>query len=396
MDLPVEQLAGAKVEGLYVHVPFCRRRCDYCDFYSTVLDDRRVDPFVDAVAAELGFWAGRLDLAPVRTIFIGGGTPTALPPDALDRLIETILAAAGRPGRPIEEFTVEANPATVDASLAGRLRRRGVDRLSLGAQSFDAAQLARLGRIHGPEATAESVRIARAAGFANVNLDLMFAVPGQTPAGWQADLAAALALGVEHLSCYALTIEPGTPLADQVAAGRVQPLDDETAAGMYRSAIGGLRSAGLAQYEISNFARPGRQCRHNLLYWENRDWLGLGPGAASHLAGWRFRRPPDLGRYLASPGRADFEQVEHLSGPAAAGEAAMLALRLRDGLDPDRFAERYGVDPRRLWADAIGRHLGLGLLAWRDGRLQITEAALPVADSVLADFVMDRSREPAA
>ncbi len=388
MDLPVRQLESAP-EGVYVHVPFCRRRCGYCDFYSTVLEPGRVGPFLDALDGEIARWADRVDLTAVRTLFIGGGTPTALPPDALERIIEAVRDAIGRSaGRgPVEEFTVEANPATVSPELAGRLRRLGVDRLSIGAQSFDAGDLAVLDRAHDPGETAESVRVARSAGFENISLDLIFAVPGQTARRWRANLSAAVELGVEHLSCYGLTIEPGTPLAAQVAGGRVVPAEEGPAAAMYRAAIGGLRSAGLEQYEISNFARSGRQCAHNLLYWRNRDWLGLGPAAASHLDGWRFRRPGDLERYVATGGRDDFEQVERLSGAAAVGEAAMLALRLREGLDANEFARRYGADPRMLWAEPIRRHADLGLLEWSDGRLRLTEAALPVADSVLADFL---------
>ena len=191
MDLPVEQLAHSPVEGLYVHVPFCRKRCDYCDFYSMVLDPARAAEFVDAAIAELAFWKERLDWSAARTIFIGGGTPTALPAEALNRLLE----AVGRAVPEVSEFTIEANPATVDAELARRLRQHGVNRISLGVQSFDAGELETLGRIHSPAEAAESVRVARAAGFGNINLDLIYGIPGQTLDSWQAQPGSGRSVG---------------------------------------------------------------------------------------------------------------------------------------------------------------------------------------------------------
>ncbi|MDD4890237.1 MAG: radical SAM family heme chaperone HemW [Phycisphaerae bacterium] len=386
MSLSRGQLADVAADrplGLYVHVPFCLRRCLYCDFNSNVFAAELARPFVDAVLAELAFWAGRLDLSSLRTIFIGGGTPTVLPPDELARLIDAIAAS------PANEFTIEANPATVSPSLADRLRSLGVNRISFGAQSFDPAELALLGRAHSVEQIADSVRIARRAGYDNVNLDVMYGLPGQSLAGWRSTLAAAVALGVEHLSCYALSYEPGTELARRAKAGLVAPVPDEAAVAMYAAAQADLAAAGFEHYEISNWAKPGRQCRHNLLYWQNRPWLGLGPSAASFLAGLRFKGRASLADYEAAAiaGQPEFDDIEHLTGLPAVGEAMMLALRLRAGLDADEFARRYGLDIRRQFAEVIARHEQAGLLRWQGSRLQLTEAALPVSDSVLVDFI---------
>ncbi|MCG3178446.1 MAG: Oxygen-independent coproporphyrinogen-III oxidase-like protein [Phycisphaerae bacterium] len=383
--------AAAPPEGLYIHIPFCRHRCSYCDFYTLVLDEARAGEFVEALLAELAAWRARVDLSAVRTVFIGGGTPTVLPEGMLERIVAAAREAAG----PLEEFTVEANPATVDAAKARRLGGLGVDRLSFGAQSFDADELRRLDRIHDVDAIAGSVAIARDAGFDNVNLDLMFGVPSPAdqpaPPGalerWRANLAAAVALGVEHLSCYGLTYEPNTPLTQRVRMGRVTPVDDDLSAAMYRATLADLRAEGFEHYEISNWARPGRQCRHNLIYWHNRPWVAIGPSAAGYLGGVRYKVAPHLGRYLGSPGDPPLVDVERLDGAAAAGEAAFLALRLREGLDVAAFAARYGADPEALFAEPIARHLRIGTLERIGGRLRLADAALPVADSVLADFV---------
>ena len=399
----LSQAASAKPQGLYVHVPFCVRRCRYCDFSSNVFRPDLAEAFVAAVLAELAFWSARLDLSEVRTIFLGGGTPTVLPAGQLNRLIRNLLASC--PGL-IEEFTIEANPATIDPPLARQLRSLGVARISLGAQSFDPAELAMLGRLHSADQVRQSVAIVRDAGFSNVNLDLMFGLPGQTPAGWRSSLAAAAALGVEHLSCYALSIEPRTPMGDDVAAGRIRPLDEFLAADMYRATLRDLLRAGFQHYEISNWAKPAARgagpvpaaqdfllpafhCRHNVLYWDNRPWLAIGPAAASYLGGIRFKAAGDLATYLAAAGagRPAYDDAEQLTGLRALGEAIMLALRMRRGLDVDEFRSRYGIDVANHFSGPIARHARAGLLRWAGRRLQLTELALPVADSVLADFI---------
>jgi oxygen-independent coproporphyrinogen-3 oxidase len=399
----LQQAASAKPQGLYLHIPFCARRCRYCDFNSNLYRPDLADAFVAGVLAELAFWSQRLDLSAIRTIFLGGGTPTVLPADHLDRLIRSLLAGCSSP---IEEFTIEANPATIDPPLARHLHALGVNRISLGAQSFDPAELKLLGRLHSADQVRQSVAAVREAGFDNVNLDLMFGLPAQTLAGWRSNMAAAVALGIEHLSCYALSIEPHTPMGEDLSAGRILPPDEYLVADMYRAAQHDLAAAGFEHYEISNWARPaasasdeisqpseGRlpafHCRHNVLYWDNRPWLAIGPSAASFLGGIRFKAVGDLATYIAAAaaGRSDYTDIEQLTGLRAIGEAIMLALRLRRGLDADEFQTRYGVDVARQFAEPIARHTQAGLLRWVGRRLQLTEQSLPVADSVLADFI---------
>lgn len=386
MRLPLESFPPDKPLGVYVHVPFCRQRCIYCDFYSTApVAPSLVEPFVEAVLAELAFWRSRVDLSAVRTLFVGGGTPTALPADA----IESLLRALTRALPALDEFTIEANPATLDLALARRIRSIGANRLSFGAQSFDPADLALLSRLHGRNAIAESMRVARMAGFENVSLDLMLGLPNQTVTAWQANLRAAVDLAADHLSCYGLSYEPGTVLAQLAATGRVTPLSEERVSQMYLATLAQLSASGYVHYEISNWSLPGRACRHNLLYWRNRPWLGVGPSAASYLSGFRFRGVPDVRRYIECvvAGAPDYVDVERLQAAAALGEAIMLALRLREGADLDELSRHAGIDARAAMAAAIDKHLALGTIAWRANRLTLTDAALPVADSVLADFV---------
>ena len=318
----IEPPQPASSIGLYVHVPFCRVKCGYCDFYSQVGGPETFEPLVEALLAELDTRVVRPGLA-VETIYIGGGTPTVLPIGLLERLLGA-LRDAGRGIRTTEgvrqkgfppelgcgkgfphqrphqlvEFTVEANPATVDDCKAALLAECGVDRVSMGAQSFDTGELAVLDREHRPADVAASIEILRRAGLTRFNLDLIFGVPGQTVASWLGSLRAAIDLEPEHLSCYGLTYEAGTPLHARREAGRVRAVDEDAEAEMYLATMETLEAAGYRQYEISNYARPGRECRHNLRYWHNLPGVGLGPSAASYLDGRRWRNVPDTREYV--------------------------------------------------------------------------------------------------
>ncbi len=362
----------------------CRARCGYCDFYSEVLDPARVDPLVDALLIELDQMGPHL-APPCETIFVGGGTPTVLPAAALARLLGGLRACAG----PDTEFTVEANPATVTPAIAAVLAAAGVNRLSVGAQSFVPAELAALDRTHRPEQVGETVRVARDAGLRRLSLDLIFGIPGQTLASWATSLGAALALEPEHLSCYGLTIEPGTALAARVDAGVVQPMKEELEAALYEHTIDALAAAGLRQYEISNFARSGAECRHNLIYWRNEPCVGIGPAAAGLIGEVRYKNVADTAAYVAALEAGRSARVEQECLPAArrAGETAMLALRLVAGIDRARFAARFGEDPAEMFAAAIERHVRDGLLEMDDSRVRLTRAGRLVANRVMTDFV---------
>lgn len=372
--------------SLYVHVPFCTTKCGYCDFYSVPITGRATGRLVRALITEMRCRIELLRHAVV-TIFVGGGTPTVLSPEELARLLAAIREAAG--DRPAREFTVEANPDTLDLAKAQILHRAGVNRLSLGAQSFRPADLQVLDRLHDPASVARSVRTARSAGFEQINLDLIFGIPGQTMAAWRDSLRRAAELEPTHLACYGLTYEPGTPLTARRDRGRVRPCDEALEAEMFGTAIDELASAGFEHYEISNYALPGCRCEHNLRYWRNEPYLGIGPSAASFVGGRRWRNVPDLDRYVAAVEQGARPEVESetLRPLAAIRETAMLALRMRDGIDVAAMRERFGADPLRLFAPLIERLRGNGLLLADQRAIRLTRRGLLFADSVAAEFL---------
>jgi len=377
---------SAPVRAVYVHVPFCRRRCGYCDFYSVEFDAAAAGPLVEALLRELDAYAARPDLS-LETVYVGGGTPTTLPLELLRRLLGRLRQVV-RPDAQIE-FTVEANPATVTPETAQVLVGCGVNRASIGAQSFQACELAVLERDHAPRQVAETVGVCRAAGIEQVSLDLMFAIPGQTLESWRASLGAALALGPEHVSCYCLTYEPGTRLRRQLEAGVLSAVDPELDAAMYECAIDTLTAAGFRHYEISNFALPGHECRHNLVYWRNEPYVGIGPAAAGFLDGVRYRNVSDIAAYIRAvlAGDSPRAETERLGLRQRAGESAMLELRLIEGIERERFRQRFDADPVAFFHDAVRRHQQRGLLEVTGTHVRLTRAGLLLADRVVADFL---------
>lgn len=390
---------SAPVESLYVHVPFCRNICGYCDFYKVPLQAELAGVTVDALLAELERLADRHPLA-LRTIFFGGGTPTELPSRELERLVRACAAhrASAPPSRrrtPVPagldswEFTLEANPATITVENAGILAAAEVNRISMGAHSFNPDELRFLDRKHRPEQIGESVAICRSAGIAAVNLDLIFGVPGQTRDTWIASLREAISLGADHLSCYALTYEHGTTLYRRLQTGRVLQMDNELEAELYELTMDYLEAAGLRQYEISNYARPGFECRHNIVYWLNQPCAAIGPSACGYIDGLRYKNVPDLRQYidLVRAGRPPRALEERLDADAAARETAMLALRLNRGLDRAAFRARFGVDAQALFEPALRPHVECGLVEIDADGIRLTRAGRLVADSVLVDLM---------
>lgn len=372
--------------ALYAHVPFCRRLCGYCDFYSEVLDPAAAGPLVETLLREL---AGHLARHACRfdTIFVGGGTPTVLPPTVLEHLLVG-LGSHRDPGSPVE-FTVEANPATVTAEVAEIMLGAGVNRVSIGAQSFQPAELRVLEREHSPDQVAQTVAACRRAGLEHISLDLIFGVPGQTLESWQQSLRAALALGPEHLSCYGLTYEPGTALTRRRDVGEIQPIDQDVEADMYELTQDTLAAAGLPQYEISNFARPGAECRHNLRYWHNQPYVGVGPAAAGFVDELRYKNVADTAAYVAAirSGHSPWSEQEQLAPEQRARETAMLELRLVDGIDRRTFMTRFDRDPAELFAAAIERHARVGLLEVDEAGIRLTRAGRLLANTVIVDFL---------
>ncbi len=383
-DLPVARRGdggGALPKGLYLHVPFCFHKCHYCDFYSFVDSQGRQPAYTERLLEEIEASQAYLE-PPLETIFIGGGTPTLLEPRLLGRVLEELspLHAA--------EVTVEANPETVTGPLLEVLVAGGVNRISMGAQSFHPGHLRMLERHHDPASVRRSVELARAAGIDNINLDLIFAIPGQVLGEWLSDLEAALALQPEHLSCYGLTYEPNTPLTARLRSGAVARVDEDVEAEMYVATLDRLADAGFEHYEISNWARPGRRCRHNMLYWTNQAWWPCGPSASGHSRGVRWKNVPNLGAYLQSRGLPPVTDSEQLGEEGRAGEALMLGLRLIEGIGlPDLAMLLAAGSAGERRAEAIERHIAGALLVRDRGRLALTRRGLLLADTVLADLL---------
>jgi oxygen-independent coproporphyrinogen-3 oxidase len=388
--LSPDTLPPGEVEGLYVHVPFCFHKCHYCDFYSiTRQGEPRMERFVELVLAEAELWVSRgaPTLRP-RTVFFGGGTPSLLPPAFMKRLLDGLRQRIDFSD--VNEWTVEVNPATATQEYCRMLRESGVDRLSFGAQSFRPSELATLERHHDPDDVPRSLAAARAAGFERLSVDLIYGIPGQTLAAWDESLAAALQLGTTHLSCYGLTYEPNTPIAVKKRLGLLRPVDDDVELEMLHHTRRRLAAHGFTPYEISNYAKYGEICRHNLMYWTGGNYVSLGPSAASHVRGVRFRNRPHLGEWedAVSVGSLPAIDIEHLSPSRRAGELAMLMLRLQRGIPFGDFAARAGADARAVFADPIDRLTRLGLLETDEQGVRLTERGLDVADAVSAEFLV--------
>jgi oxygen-independent coproporphyrinogen-3 oxidase len=383
--------------GVYLHVPFCERICPYCDFpvvAARALGRAEEERYVAALLAELEgrreAFAGRR----LASIYLGGGTPSLLTPGSVSRLLGSVRAAF--PGDP-EEVTLEANPSTTERARLAGFRAAGVDRLSLGVQSFDDDTLRRLGRAHRAAESHAFIEDARSAGFARLSLDLIFAAPGQSLEHVRRDLAAALAHAPEHVSAYALTLEPGTPFARAVAAGKLEVPEDDSAAEMMLELGGTLEAAGLARYEVSSWAKPGQAAVHNRRYWQRRPVLGLGVGAHSHEPprpgepfGARSANERALPAYLARVEAARFAPPERepLAEPTARAEAVFLALRTREGLSAASFAAEFGAPPRHFFAGAIEEGLAARQLGETPaGDLALTQDGWLFADAVAARFV---------
>ena len=396
--------------ALYLHIPFCRQRCSYCDFNTyTTLGDLK-DAYTVALAAELrqvGVLAAAAgDPQPaVHTIFFGGGTPSLLSPSQLDDLLSA--ARASFKVLPDAEITLEANPGTVTAGYLAALRSLGINRLSYGVQSALPEELALLGREHDFAAAVAAVDMARAAGFDNLNIDLIYGLPGQGVAAWAHTLTAALGLAVEHISLYCLTIEPGTPMQRWLLNGTITAPDPDTAADQYELACAEMAAAGFEHYEISNWSRPGRACRHNVVYWRNEPYLGLGAGAHGLAGGYRYqvvRQPRAYVRRMLleeQGGGGAREQgggvfpissavaAFHAVGPdEAMSDTAITQLRLlKEGLDLTAFARRFGRGFDEVYAEEVRRLERYDLLRRRDDHLLLTERGRFLSNRVFVEFV---------
>jgi oxygen-independent coproporphyrinogen-3 oxidase len=375
--------------GLYIHVPFCLKKCLYCDFTSYPYRPAAAKDYLTAVIREIQLYGTYLDEAEkeISSLFIGGGTPTCLPVADLKEILECIRGSFRlEPGC---EITVEANPGTVDSGGLYELRRAGVNRLSIGVQSLADRLLNTLGRIHSAMQAIESVRQARQAGFDNINIDLIYGIPGQTLAVWQETLKRATALEPEHIAAYGLQLEEGTPLKRSIARGENEACPEELELSMYHTAISTLKKSGYHHYEISNFARPGRECAHNLTYWLNLPYLGLGPAAHSFFRGDRYANEHELERYCSRLWRGEIRVAERetITVETEMSETMFLGLRLLQGVDLAAFQRRFGRPVEDVYRSEIKRLTGDGLVEIDEGYLRITEKGLPLANRVFLEFV---------
>lgn len=376
--------------GVYVHIPFCTAICSYCAFNRELLDASLKRRYVDALVRDIAEWPerqpGRLH-SPPDTLYLGGGTPSLLEPAEVRRLVETCRSALEL--TPDAEVTLEANPETLTPARLDGFRRAGVNRLSLGVQSFRDEELARLGRLHDARRAVDAFRWARSAGFENISLDLMMWLPEQTLMDWAESVDRLIELGPDHASLYLLEVYPASPLRDDMVRGGWSQAPDEDAAAMYELAMSRLPEAGLHQYEISNTARPGRESRHNLKYWMDGTWLAFGCGAHGTIGNVRWRNVAGTAQYIArvETGGSVVAEARRLDRRERLEEALFMGLRLTQGVDLDEIGVRYGVDVWAAFGPGLQPHLDHGLLERDRARLRLTRQGMLLANDVMAVFV---------
>ncbi len=376
--------------SLYIHIPYCDSKCPYCDFNSHVVPRWPEQRYVDALCRELDH-CSQSDLwrdGIVRTIFLGGGTPSLFSPKSIARILGHVRATWDI--RADAEVTIESNPGTVDGAKLQGFLAAGVNRISFGVQSFDDGLLGLLGRIHDGRTAADAVSSALRVGFDDVNLDLMFAVPGQTVEQWESDLRQAVDLGTTHISAYNLTFEEGTVFYAQRRKGKLRSAEEDTEIAMYEVTENFLGARGFERYEISNYARPGRMCRHNLTYWRAQTYLGVGAGAHSFGQSAALRWHNELGpeKYMAdveSRGHARVRE-EQIEPPQARGEFVFLGLRCCEGIATDEFRRRFGVDLDEVYPQGAAMR-DQGLLECTEDYWRLTKRGRMVSDAIFATFV---------
>ena len=387
--------------GLYIHIPFCLTKCTYCDFNTYAGIESMVSDVVDSLDTELRIWSSRPDITEFSTIFFGGGTPSYIPPADIQRLMDTARTQVGIADR--AEVSLEANPDDVRRDALIQWRDAGVNRLSIGVQSFDDDLLESLSRRHSASDALDAIRLARSSGFDNTSIDLMYGLPNQTLKVWADTLNTAIALRLPHISLYCLQIEPSTPMHHSVETGSLPMPDDDLAADMYELAMDSLSDAGYEHYEISNWCLPDMRCVHNLGYWRNAQYLGIGPGAHSSLAGTRFWNLKSPKAYInavrdasqassqrvpkVAPRSVAVEDVELTSDTMRMAETMMLGLRLREGISLAGFNRRFGIDVRDVYRDEISTLSDLRLIEIDDSNVRLTRRGRLLGNEVFQRFV---------
>jgi oxygen-independent coproporphyrinogen-3 oxidase len=378
-------LADARlVKSVYIHVPFCFHKCHYCDFYSIAGGEDQYDDFINQLSTELEYVGEHLN--EIETIFVGGGTPTIFDINLFDAMLHAI--ATYIPRTQACEWTIEANPETVTGDKANAMALNGVNRVSIGAQSFDLGLLKALERWHDPSSVTRAVEFVRDAGIENINLDIIYAIPTETELQLQQDLSQVLALRPTHLSCYSLIYEPNTPLRTRLDRGDVQRIAHELEATMFDTVREVLLREGYEHYEISNFAKSGYTCKHNIAYWTDQSWWPFGPSASGHLAGRRWKNTPRISDYICGSPLPPIVDVERLCPDRSAGESFMVGLRMLQGME-ERWVETLIEQSTNNWRrDVIEQYIQQGLLQWQDSQLSLTLKGLRYADTVILALLM--------
>ncbi len=374
--------------GIYIHIPYCIHKCGYCDFNSHDINLQEMDSYTDALLAELMYYSKNLSQnTKISSIFFGGGTPTTLPFHTLSHILKSCFNEFDVV--PNAEITTEANPATIDGKELKILKEAGFNRISIGVQSFSPEELIYLERTHNVDEIYSTVEKAREADFDNLSLDLMFSLPNQTLSTWEKNLKLAIALNPEHISAYNLTIEPGTRFYKYQDCGDLVMPSEDSQLSQFQTTIRILLNAGYNHYEISNYSKSGRECRHNILYWENGEYLGLGAGATSYLNGVRHKNynlPAHYIKEVQNHGTAA-QSEEKLNKKQSMGETLMLGLRMRSGVNLNQFEQKFKVSIQSVYSDVIEKLLKNNLISFEENYLTLTDKGLLLADTVILEFI---------
>lgn len=377
------------VKGLYIHIPFCHQICNYCDFNKVFFKDQPVDAYIDSLGQELALWKqqGALD-TPLETIFLGGGTPTSLSPEQLEKLLGYIHQYV--PMAENLEWTSEANPDELTEEKMRVLFNGGVNRLSMGVQSFDEDLLKRLGRTHSNGDVKRAVEAARRVGFTNISFDLMYGLPGQTMEQWEDTMKQAFEFDLPHFSAYSLIIEPKTVFYNLMTKGKLNTVTEDLEADMYDRLMEEMEARGLPQYEISNFGRPGHQSRHNLLYWDNEEYIGAGAGAHGYVQGVRYSNAGPLKKYMEplAQGERPLLSTHEVPIHEKMEEEMFLGLRKTEGVSIPHFYEKFGRAMEEVYGAILEKELAAGNLAKEQDRIKLTRKGRFVGNEVFEQFLL--------
>lgn len=373
--------------GLYIHVPFCKAKCHYCDFNSFACKESMIPQYFDALKKEIYMISEKVKDCSIKSVFIGGGTPSYVDGIFIDEIMKICKNAYEL--EKDAEISLEANPGTLSVEKLETYLKAGINRLSIGFQAWQKQLLKKLGRIHSQEDFVRNFKEAQRAGFKNINVDLIFGVPGQSLQQWIETVENVVAMGPSHLSCYSLKIEEGTVFDKKVESGELVPVEDELDREMYYQAIEILSRKGFRHYEISNFALPGSECRHNLIYWNAQEYLGLGAGAHSYFKNKRFSNTCGIDEYISkiSAGIIPSENIEQISLEDSQSEFVILGLRLTEGIDVSVFKQRYGKDIFTVYPEQIDKLLQESMLELYGTKLRLTAKGLDLANQVFMEFI---------